>query len=68
MCPMVINTFTKNIASYYQGEKVILSDDTVGELVFIDPDKPTNPIVKVDDRFIDLRKSDLYIKDLNEEN
>lgn len=60
----LLDTFTNNIAKYYQGEEVILNDDSIGRLVFIDPDKPTSPIVKVEDRFIDLRKSDLYIKDL----
>ncbi len=64
----LLDTFTKNIANYYQGEEVILSNDDIGELVFIDPNKPTSPIVKVDDRFIDLRKSDIYIKDLVTEN
>lgn len=62
----LLETFTKNVASYHQGEKIRLNNGEIGELVFIDPSQPTSPIVKVEDHFIDLRKSNLYIEDLNE--
>ena len=61
---VLLNTFTKNIINYYKGEKVKLSDGTIGELVYIKHDIPTEPIIKVEDHYIDLRKSDLYIEDI----
>ena len=61
---VLLKTFTRNMISYYQGEKVRLSNGEIGELVYIKPDMPTEPIIKVDDHYVDIRKSDLYIEDI----
>jgi putative nucleotidyltransferase with HDIG domain len=61
---VLLNIFTKNITNYYQGEKVRLNNGEIGELVYIKADMPTEPVVKIGDKFIDLRKSELYIEDI----
>ena len=50
----VVNTFIKNIASYYMGDFVRLSTGEIGEIVYINPYNVSKPIVKTDDIYIDL--------------
>ncbi len=56
-------SFLQNIAYSYLGSRVVLSDNRQGEVVFINKTALSLPIVKVDEKFIDLSKSDcnLYI-------
>lgn len=60
----LLNTFTQNIAKYYEGKRVKLSDGRPGKIVFVYPEKPNYPIVKVEDEFIDLYRSDLHIENI----
>lgn len=46
--------FLRNIAYTYIGSYVILSDDRIAEIVFINSENITKPIVKVDNHLIDL--------------
>ncbi|HHX62615.1 MAG TPA: HD-GYP domain-containing protein [Epulopiscium sp.] len=52
--PIVLNKFIKNMAEHYRGSKVELSNGEEGEVVFINYNKISKPIVKVDGKFIDL--------------
>lgn len=50
----VMLTFLYNIANYYIGSKVVMSNGEIGEVVFIVPNDISKPIVRIEDRFIDL--------------
>lgn len=54
-------TFLENIAHYYLGEEVRLSDGTIGKIVFIHNQSPSRPIIQTGDVMIDL----LTTKDLS---
>lgn len=47
-------TFIKKIANYYVGSKVLLSNNEIGTIIRIDQNNVTNPLIQVDDRFLDL--------------
>lgn len=48
--------FLTNLAEYYTGKEVILSNGNQGRIVFVDVNYPTKPIVQVGGKFIDLSK------------
>lgn len=50
----VMFTFFSNIAEYYIGSKVRMSNGRVGKVVFITPRQASTPIVEVDGIYIDL--------------
>lgn len=50
----VVSVFLKNIASYYLGDFVKLSTGDIGEIVYINPNNVSKPIIKADDIYIDL--------------
>ena len=50
----VVSIFLKNIASYYIGDLVKLSNGSIGEIVYINPYNISKPIVKSDNSYIDL--------------
>ncbi|MGE5612839.1 MAG: HD-GYP domain-containing protein [Bacillota bacterium] len=50
----VVNVFLKNIASYYIGDLVKLSNGSIGEIVYINPFNISKPIVKSNDLYVDL--------------
>lgn len=52
--PKVTSTFLSNIASYYIGDFVKLNTGDIGEIIYINPNHVSQPIVKADDVFIDL--------------
>lgn len=53
----ILLTFLHNIASYYIGMEVVLSDGRQGEIVYITPMNVSYPIVKVGDELIDLMRN-----------
>ena len=60
-----LSTFIKQMANYYTGEMVKLSDGSVGKIVKIDLNNISKPLISIDSNFIDLSKEkDLYIIDL----
>jgi putative nucleotidyltransferase with HDIG domain len=56
----VVMIFLKNIANYYEGSMVRMNTGQVGKIAFIPPNNISNPIVFVDDNFIDLSKERGY--------
>ena len=60
-----LSTFIKEMAIYYTGEMVKLSDGTVGKIIKIDLNNISKPLISVDSNFIDLNKEkDLFIIEL----
>lgn len=55
--PYIVSVFLENITTKLIGQKVILTDDRVGEVVYINPHDGTSPLIKVDEEFIDLSNS-----------
>ncbi|WP_408071028.1 HD-GYP domain-containing protein [Butyrivibrio sp. JL13D10] len=61
----VILTFLNHIANTFLANKVRLSNNLEGEIVYINPDHLARPTVKCDDSFIDLsRTKDIYITEI----
>lgn len=50
----ITQTLLQNIASYYLGHRVILSNGDKGEIVFINPQRVSRPIIKTTKGFVDL--------------
>lgn len=62
--PVFTTIFLEGLASYYVGNKVILSNGEIGEVVWVDRFNPTRPIVKVREEFYNLlQRRDLKIED-----
>lgn len=61
--PAYLLPFLKHIVQSYINAPVMLTNTLVGEVVMINQDHLSKPIVKVDDQFFDLsRKTDIKIK------
>lgn len=55
----LVTIFLENIAQTYIGSDVMLSDRRVGEVIFINPEDLSRPLVKLkNDEYIDLSKFD----------
>ena len=50
----VVSVFLKNIASYYMGDFVKLSNGDIGEVVYINPFNISKPIIRAANSYIDL--------------
>ncbi|NLK20601.1 MAG: HD-GYP domain-containing protein [Epulopiscium sp.] len=66
--PEIASTFLNNIATFYIGCTVNLSTDQKGKIIYLYPNKPTRPLVELEDgQYIDLSKDenlDIVIEDL----
>ncbi|WP_066498452.1 HD-GYP domain-containing protein [Abyssisolibacter fermentans] len=63
--PKISLLFLKNISAFYVGNIVKLNNGEIGEIVYVDKNNPTRPVVKVDDIFCDLMKAkDIEIMDV----
>lgn len=61
----IMLTFLKHIASYYVGNKVKLNNNALGEIVYINPNRISRPLVKTNTEILDLsRRSDLKIVEM----
>ena len=61
----VVSVFLHNIASYYIGDFVKLSNGDIGEIIYINPSNISRPIIKASNQFIDLSiKKDIRIDEL----
>lgn len=61
----VTRAFLSNIAAYYVGDFVLLNTGEVGEIVYINPRHISKPVVRTEDRFIDLSTNyNIKIKEL----
>jgi len=52
--PKVSTVFLNNISKFYIGNIVKLSTGEIGEIVYVHNQMPTRPLVKVEDKYIDL--------------
>lgn len=59
---LLTNVFMNRMAQFYLGEMVELDNGQMGEIVFLNPNQISRPIVKVGDKYIDLADSELNIK------
>jgi putative nucleotidyltransferase with HDIG domain len=50
----VINVFVKNIAPYYVGSNILLSNGEIGKVVYVPPQDLVHPIIESYNRYIDL--------------
>lgn len=50
----VVRAFLSNIASYYIGDFVILNNGEIGEIIYINPNHISQPLVKSGNRYLDL--------------
>ena len=63
--PEMTGVFLKNIATFYVGNKVVLSTGEIGIIVYIHPQDKTRPVVKIGDKFIDfLVEKDIEVVDI----
>lgn len=61
--PKILLTFLNNISNYYIGTSVMMSNGEIGEVVYIPPGNLSMPIVKIQDKLIDLStREDLTIE------
>jgi len=62
--PTIVIRFLEYISKLMEGKEVLLSDGSVGTVIFVSPYEQNRPLVNVDKKFIDLRKvRDIYIKE-----
>ncbi|AOT68674.1 HD-GYP domain-containing protein [Geosporobacter ferrireducens] len=54
--PYIANVFLSNISKFYVGNIVKLSTGEVGEIVLLNQQMPTKPLVKTENGFVDLLK------------
>ncbi|MGI5879299.1 MAG: HD-GYP domain-containing protein [Syntrophomonadaceae bacterium] len=52
--PRISKIFYDKIANFYIGNEVLLSNNEIGVVIFVDPSQPTRPIVKVKDKYYNL--------------
>lgn len=50
----IMLTFLRRISSYYIGSQVKLSNQTKGEIIYINPNRVSRPLIKAGDQVIDL--------------
>lgn len=63
--PHMTQVFLKNIATFYVGNKVVLSTGEIGIIIYIHPQDKTRPVVKIGDKFIDfLVEKDIEVVDI----
>ncbi|KPU26838.1 hypothetical protein TR13x_07985 [Caloranaerobacter sp. TR13] len=61
----ISTVFLDNISKFYIGNLVKLSNGFIGEIVYVNKNIPTRPVVKVENTFIDLMKmKDIEIIDI----
>lgn len=54
--PEILLPFLKNMANTYINCTVQLNDDSIGQIIMINPDNITKPVVKIGNAFVDLAK------------
>lgn len=61
----ISTVFLNNISKFYIGNVVMLSNGVIGEIVYVNKNIPTRPVIKVENNFIDLMKEkDIEIIDI----
>lgn len=60
--PNYLSVFLKNIASYYIGDKVYLNTGEEAEIIFINSQYISKPLIRIGDRYVDtLQDTSIYI-------
>lgn len=66
--PEIASTFLNNISKFYIGCMVHLSTDQTGKIIYLYPNKPTRPLIELENgEYIDLSKdenSNIFIDDI----
>ncbi len=63
--PQMCQTFLNHIFNFYYGKIVKLNDERVGEIVYINVEERTKPIIHCENEYIDLKlKRDIEIVDI----
>ncbi|NOV00231.1 HD-GYP domain-containing protein [Paenibacillus planticolens] len=63
--PHIVSVFLTNMIRGLVGRKVKLTDGRWADVVYINPTDDTNPLVKIDDTFVDLsRERHIHIKEV----
>lgn len=63
--PTITNLFLKKLSQFYVGNKVMLSTGEIGEVVYLNKFNLTKPLVKVNEKYVDLSTTmDIIIKDV----
>ena len=55
--PDVVMTFMSNIVNTFIANRVMLNDGRVGDIVFVNPDHLSKPVLKIGDDFVDIAAS-----------
>ncbi|HYE10608.1 MAG TPA: HD-GYP domain-containing protein [Patescibacteria group bacterium] len=56
----VLNVFLKNLPNCYLGSRVLLRNNMIGEVVYIPPQDILNPIIQVEDKYVEMLSSKDY--------
>jgi putative nucleotidyltransferase with HDIG domain len=63
--PTIVRVFMQRMTNYLVGNVVGLSDGTVGTVVMIHSDRPTRPLLRTENGYLDLgKRPDLYIEEV----
>lgn len=63
--PFVVTTFIKKLSEFYIGSTIVLNNGEIGEIIMNFPATPTRPLIKSNEKFIDLSKnSNLFIQEI----
>ncbi|MCL2059546.1 MAG: HD-GYP domain-containing protein, partial [Oscillospiraceae bacterium] len=65
--PVIVVSFLQNLAGYYVGDRVRLSDGQEGYVVFINPRSISKPIVQTDRNIInleDMTNKDIHVSEI----
>jgi HD-GYP domain-containing protein (c-di-GMP phosphodiesterase class II) len=52
----LVSVFLKNMSAYYIGDFVRMNSGEIGEIIYINPTVVSKPIIRVNERFIDLSR------------
>lgn len=63
--PRIATMFINNISKFYVGNVVKLNTGEIGEIIYVNRQLPTRPIIKVEEQYIDLLKEkNKYVLDV----
>lgn len=54
--PKICQIFINNILNYYCGNKVRLNNELIGEIVYVNPEERTKPLIRCNNEFLNLSK------------
>lgn len=54
--PQICQTFLNNIINFYYGSTVRLNNERVGEIVYVNPEERTRPVIHCEDEYINLTR------------